>query len=101
MVFGSICIAEQIIFIRFHSILTFDFDCILWFVVGLFFGSDKVQRTFFRSIHIDEQLLFSMLSSYFLYLPNFGVLFGCLGSQGANIGVGDTFKNIFEVYLYT
>ena len=68
IVFRSTHIVEQLLFLMFSSILTFDFDIILgplftfWDPNGLFFGVGVgFKKTALGSTHVVEQLYFFML----------------------------------------
>ena len=76
----------------FLSILTFDFDLILWSFLtnGLFLGLEKDSKNVFGSTHVVEQLSFCMLLSllifdFYLILGSF---FTFLGPNGLFLGFG-------------
>ena len=66
-VLGYTHVVEQLSFSMFPSILTFDFDLILWSFLtflgpnGLFLGLGKGPNTVLGTTHVVEQLYFSML----------------------------------------
>ena len=68
-VLGSSHVVEQLLFSLLLSILTFDFNLILWSFLtfwgpnGLFLGLWTGSKTVLGSTHVVEQLSFSMLPS--------------------------------------
>ena len=71
---GCNYVVEQLSSSLFFSILTFYFDLILgsfltfWGPNGEFLGLGNGLNTVLGSTHVNEQLLFSMLSSILIYL---------------------------------
>ena len=75
------------LFFMFLSILTSDFDLILWSFFtfwgpnGLVFGFEKCSKNFFGSTHVVEHLLFSTVPSiltfdFYLILGSFFTFWG-------------------------
>ena len=94
---GSTHVFEQLSFSMFPSILTFDFDLILWSFFtfwgpnGLFLGLEKCyKKTVFESTHVVEQLSFSMFPSILTF--DFDLILGSFltfwGPNGLFLGSG-------------
>ena len=83
---GSSHVVEQLLFSLLLSILTFDFNLILWSFLtfwgpnGLFLGLWTGSKTVLGSTHVVEQLSFSMLPSILTF--DFDLILGSLDFLG-------------------
>ena len=104
---GYTQIAEQVLFSKLPSILTFNFG-LIWVVLG-FLGPQcnifgvcvRLQNVFWVYLYSWITFIFYVpLNSYIYCWPNFGVIFGFLGPQWAIFWVRVRFKSCFGVYSY-